>query len=156
VTCGEVRGWGGTISFKAKFASVNWSSKTSSLTWLLAALLLLMISIPYHSLHTHRHRGGSRFEKRENTGRPNWSDLSPAYLTALLKSWNSLITYAYVQNAYSDPIQNEIKSYRRFNALAKKVQNTIDTKHKKRSAHYEQLEATRSTFTRLCSSVDVS
>ena len=67
VTCGEVRGWGGTVSFKAKFASVwiEWSSINSPLNWLLAEWLLLMISIPYHDLlHTYRYRGDFRFEKK--------------------------------------------------------------------------------------------
>ena len=66
VTCGEVRDWGGTVSFKAKFASVwiEWNSINSPLTWLLAEWLLLMISIPYHNLlHTYRYNGDSRFEK---------------------------------------------------------------------------------------------
>ena len=56
VTCGEVRDWGGTVSFKAKFASVwiEWSSINSPLNWLLAEWLLLMLSIPYHNLlHTY-------------------------------------------------------------------------------------------------------
>jgi len=66
VTCGEVRDWGGTVSFKAKFASVwiEWSSINSPLNWLLAEWLLFMLSIPYHNLlHTHRYNGDSRFEK---------------------------------------------------------------------------------------------
>jgi len=66
VTCGEVRDWGGTVSFKAKFASVwiEWSSINSPLNWLLAEWLLLMLSIPYHNLlHPYRHNGHSRFEK---------------------------------------------------------------------------------------------
>jgi len=66
VTCGEVRDWGGTVSFKAKFVSVwiEWSSINSPLNWLLAEWLLLMIFIPYHNfLHTYRHNGESRFEK---------------------------------------------------------------------------------------------
>jgi len=99
VTCGEVRDWGGTVSFKAKFASVwiEWSSIHSPLNWLLAEWLLLMLSIPYHNLlDTHRYNGDSRFEKNWHIGGPNWSDLSPTCLTALLKSWNSLTTYAYV------------------------------------------------------------
>jgi len=52
VTCGEVRDWGGTVCFKAKFASVwiEWSSINSPLNWLLAEWLLLMPSIPYHDL----------------------------------------------------------------------------------------------------------
>jgi len=52
VTCGEVRDWGGTVSFKAKFASVwiEWSSINSPLNWLLAEWLLLMLSTPYHNL----------------------------------------------------------------------------------------------------------
>jgi len=31
VTCGEVRGWGGTVSFKAKFVSIwiEWSRFTT-------------------------------------------------------------------------------------------------------------------------------
>ena len=114
VTCGEVRDWAGTVSFKAKFASVwiEWSSINSPLNWLLAEWLLLMLSIPYHNLlHTYGHNGDSRFKKsniKEESGGPNWSDLSPTgiCLTALLKSWNSLTTYAYVQNACSDPIEN--------------------------------------------------
>jgi len=67
VTCGAVSGWGGTLSFKAKFASVwiEWSSINLPLKWLLAEWLLLMLSIPYHNLlHTHRYRGDSRFEKK--------------------------------------------------------------------------------------------
>jgi len=55
VTCGEVRGWGGTVSFDAKFASIwiEWNSINSPLSWLLAEWLLLMLSIPYHHLlHT--------------------------------------------------------------------------------------------------------
>jgi len=67
VTCGEVRDTGGTVSFKAKFASVwiEWSSINSPLNWLLAEWLLLMLSIPYHNLlHTYRHNGDSRFEKK--------------------------------------------------------------------------------------------
>jgi len=66
VTCGEVRGWGGTVSFKDKFASVwiEWSSINSPLNWLLAEWLLFMLSIPYHNLlHTYRYNGDSRFEK---------------------------------------------------------------------------------------------
>ena len=66
VTRGEVRDWGGTLSFKVKFASVwiEWSSINSALNWLLAEWLLLMLSIPYHNLlHTYRCRGDSRFEK---------------------------------------------------------------------------------------------
>ena len=49
MTCGEVRDWGGTVSFKAKFASVwiEWSCINSPLNWLLAEWLLLMLSIPY-------------------------------------------------------------------------------------------------------------
>ena len=65
-TCGEVRDWGGTVSFKAKFANVwiEWSSINSPLNWLLAVWLLLMLSTPYHKLlHTYRHNGDSRFEK---------------------------------------------------------------------------------------------
>jgi len=64
VTCGEVRDWAGTVSFKAKFASVwiEWSSINSPLNWLLTEWLLLMLSIPYHNLlHTYRHNGDSRF-----------------------------------------------------------------------------------------------
>jgi len=55
LTCGEVRDWGGTVSFTAKFASVwiEWSSINSPLNWLLAEWLLPMLSIPYHNLlHT--------------------------------------------------------------------------------------------------------
>ena len=66
VTCGEVRDWAGTISCKAKFASVwiEWSSVNSPLNWLLAEWLLLMLSIPYHNLlHTYSHNGDSRFKK---------------------------------------------------------------------------------------------
>ena len=66
VTCGEVRDWGGTVSFKAKFASVciEWSSINSPLNWLFAEWLLFMLSIPYHNLlHTHRYKADSRFEK---------------------------------------------------------------------------------------------
>jgi len=35
--CGEVRGWGGTVSFKAKFVSIQieWSGINSLLNWLL-------------------------------------------------------------------------------------------------------------------------
>ena len=117
VTCGEVRDWGGTVSFKAKFASawIEWSSINSPFNWLLAEWLLLMLSIPYHNLlHTYRHNGDSRFEKSTYTvGGPNWSDLSPTCLSALLKSWNSLTTYAYVQNAYSDPMENADHQYDR-------------------------------------------
>ena len=64
VTCGEVCGWAGTVSFKAKFASVwiEWSSINSPLNWLLAEWLLLMLSIPYHNLlHAYSHNGDSRF-----------------------------------------------------------------------------------------------
>jgi len=67
VTCGEVRDWGGTVSFKAKFASVwiEWSSIHSPLNWLLSEWLLLLLSIPYHNLlHTYRYNGDSRFEKK--------------------------------------------------------------------------------------------
>ena len=102
VTCGEVRDWGGTVSFKAKFASVwiEWSSINSPLNRLLAEWLLLMLSSPHHNLlHTYRHNSDSRFEKRWHIGGPSWSDLSTTCLTALLKSWISLTTYAYVQNA---------------------------------------------------------
>ena len=66
MTCGEVRDWGGTVSFKVKFASVwiEWSSINSPLNWLLAQWLLLMLSIPYHNLlHTYRWNDDSRFEK---------------------------------------------------------------------------------------------
>ena len=55
VTYGDFRGWGGTVSFKAKFASMwtEWSSINSPLNWLLAEWLLNMLSIPYHNLlHT--------------------------------------------------------------------------------------------------------
>ena len=61
------------------------------------------------------------------------------------------------------PPPPKIKSNRRFNALAKEVQNTFVTNHKKqplttriRCGHNKQSEATRSIFARLCSSVDVS
>jgi len=47
------------------------------------------------------------FEKKENIGEPSWSDLSLISLTALLKSWNSLKTYAYVYSAYRDPIEKQ-------------------------------------------------
>jgi len=72
VTCGEVRDWGGAVSFKAKFASVwiEWSS----------------IKL---------------FTVFKNC------------LTTLLKRWNSLTTYAYVQNACSDPIENADHQYDR-------------------------------------------
>ena len=66
VTCVGVGDWGGTVSFKAKFASVwiEWSSITSPLNWLLAEWLLPMLSIPCHNLlHTHRYNSDSRFEK---------------------------------------------------------------------------------------------
>jgi len=55
VTCCEVRVWGGTVSFKGKFASIwiEWSSINSTLNWLLAEWLLLMLSIPYHHFYTH-------------------------------------------------------------------------------------------------------
>jgi len=39
--------------------------------------------------------------------------MSPSCLMALLKSWNSLTTYAYVQNACSDPIENGDHMYDR-------------------------------------------
>ena len=44
VTCGEVRGWGGTAFFKANFAIVwiEWSSINSLLKWLLADWMLFM------------------------------------------------------------------------------------------------------------------
>jgi len=116
VTCGEVRGWGGTVFFKAKFASVwiEWSSINSPLNWQLAEWLLLMLRIAYHNLlHTHRCRGDSRFEKNQNIGGPTWTDLSPTCLTALLITWNSLIAYAHVYNAYSDPIENAGYKYDR-------------------------------------------
>jgi len=67
LTCGEVRGWGGTLSSKAKFRvyELNWSSINSPPNWLLSEWLLLMLIIPYQSfLHTHRYRGDSRFEKK--------------------------------------------------------------------------------------------
>jgi len=50
VTCSEIRDWGGTVSFKAKFASVwiAWRNINSPLNWLLAEWLLLMLSILYH------------------------------------------------------------------------------------------------------------
>jgi len=67
VTCGEIRDWAGTVSFKAKFASVwiEWSSINSPLNWLLAEWLLLMLSIPHHNLlHTYRYNGDSSFEKK--------------------------------------------------------------------------------------------
>ena len=46
VTCGEVRDCWGTVSFKAKLASIwiEWSSINSPLNWLLAEWLLLMFS----------------------------------------------------------------------------------------------------------------
>ena len=56
---GEIRGWGGTVFFKTKFASIwiEWSSINSPLNWLLAGWLLLMLSIPYrHFLHSRMHR----------------------------------------------------------------------------------------------------
>ena len=68
VTCGEVRDWAGTVSFKAKFASVwiEWSSINSLLNWLLAEWLLLMVSIPYYIfLHTYSHKGDCRFKKSD-------------------------------------------------------------------------------------------
>jgi len=116
VACGEVRDWGGTISINVNFASVwiKWSSIISPLNWLLAEWLRLMFSIPYHNLlHTYGHNGDSRFEKKQHIGGPNWSDLSPTCLTALLKRCNSLTTYAYVQNACSDPIENADHQYDR-------------------------------------------
>ena len=67
VTCGEVRDWGGTVSFKVNFASVwiEWSSINSPLNWLLSEWLLLMLSIPYYNLlHTNKHNGDSRFKKK--------------------------------------------------------------------------------------------
>ena len=68
VTCVEVRGWGSTVSFKAKFASlwIAWSSINSPVSWLLAEWLLLVLRIPYryhNLLHTHRYIGDSKFEK---------------------------------------------------------------------------------------------
>jgi len=44
VTCGEVHGWGGIVSFKANFASVwiEWSSIYSPRKWLLADWLLFL------------------------------------------------------------------------------------------------------------------
>ena len=65
VTCGEVRDWGGTVSFKPKFANVwiEWSSINSPLNWLHAEWLMLMLSTPYHNLlHIYRHNGDSRLE----------------------------------------------------------------------------------------------
>ena len=55
VTCGEVRYWGGTVSFKAKFASVwiELSSINSPLNWLLAEWLLLMLFIHIIICYTH-------------------------------------------------------------------------------------------------------
>jgi len=56
VTCVEVLGWGGTVSFKAKFASIwiQWSSINSPLNWLLAEWLnLLMLCISYLICYTH-------------------------------------------------------------------------------------------------------
>ena len=57
VICGEVRGWGGTVFFKAKFASIwiEWSSINPPLNWLLAEWLLFMLSIQWRT-----RRGGSR------------------------------------------------------------------------------------------------
>jgi len=49
--------------------------------------------------------------------------LSPACLTALLKTRNSLLTYAYVYNVYSDLIENADHQYDRqlqsFNEICK-------------------------------------
>ena len=59
--------WGGTVSFKAKFASVwiEWSSIHSPLNWLLSEWLLPIFPIPYHNLLlTYRYNGDSRFEKK--------------------------------------------------------------------------------------------
>ena len=140
-------------------------------------------------------------KSNQHIGGPNWSDLSPTCLTALLKSWNSLTTYAYVQNALSDPIENADRQYdrqlqrtsmeyakisttarsaadhqcattrtnfpnppppkikwnRRFNALANEVQNTFDTKHKKRPTHYKDTmrpqQAIRSNTEHICTTM---
>ena len=83
MTCGEVRDWGGTGSFKAIFASVwiEWSSINSPLNWLLAEWLLLMLSSPHHNLlHTYRHNSDSRFEKSNI-----WED--QIEVTCLLLVW---------------------------------------------------------------------
>jgi len=51
----------------------------------------------------------------------------------------------------------KIKSNRRFNALAKEVQNTFDTKHKKRPTHYKDTtrpqQAIRSNTEHICTTM---
>ena len=51
----------------------------------------------------------------------------------------------------------KIKLNRRFNALAKKVQNTFDTKHKKRLTHYKDImrpqQAIRSNTEHMCTTM---
>ena len=117
VTCGKVRDLGGTVSFKAKSGSVwiEWSRINSTLNWLLAEWLLLMLSIPYHHfLHTYTVGTMAILDLKKVTCRRTiWSNLWPACLTALLKSWNSLTAYAYVQNACSGPIENADHQYDR-------------------------------------------
>jgi len=108
VTWGEVRGWGGTVSFKAKFASV-WierSSINSPLNWLLAEWLLLMLSTPYHNLlHTHRYRGDSRFEKKGKYRRAKLKRLVTYLFNGFTEKLKQSSTYAHVYNGYSSVFQ---------------------------------------------------
>ena len=54
VTCGEVRGWGGSASFKANFCEcMNWSSKNLPLLAACLQIGLLLLSISYHNFYTH-------------------------------------------------------------------------------------------------------
>ena len=67
VTCGEVRGWGSTVFFKANFASI-WIERTSinsPLQWLLADWLLIFLSIQYDNFYTHIGRGDSTVDLKK-------------------------------------------------------------------------------------------
>ena len=63
VTCGEFRDWWGTVSFKAKFASVwiEWSSIIHHSTGCLQNDYCFAFNLYHNLLHTYRHNGNSRF-----------------------------------------------------------------------------------------------
>jgi len=96
VACGEVRGWGGTLSFKANFASVwiEWRNINSPFKRLLADWILFLLSVPYHNFYTHIEaildlKKGKIYDGQTEVW-PSYiwpTEVSATCLAALLKYW---------------------------------------------------------------------
>ena len=100
-----------------------------------------------------------------------WSnrECSPSVWSAAAQSFNEIckvnerlcavlqITSAQQHTNSLHPPPPKIKSNWRFNALAKEVQNTFDTKHKKRPTHYKDTmrpqQAIRSNMEHICTTI---